>query len=93
MFVKLFSLACIFLFVRNRSDIILYTAILTGSMLLGHFTLFIGIKKVVKWVKPTFEGVKKQFGACLVMFIPTIAVTLYTVIVIEAFHKVKLLKH
>lgn len=80
MFVKFFSLICIFLFVRNRSDIALYTAISTGSMLLGHLTLWTGLKKIVRWVKPSFEGLKKQFGSCLIMFIPTIAVTLYTVI-------------
>lgn len=80
MFVKFFSLICIFLFVRNRTDIILYTAISTVSMLLGHLTLWRGLKKIVKWVAPTFDSIKKQFADCLVMFIPTIAVTIYTVI-------------
>lgn len=79
-FIKIFSLICIFIFVKERSDLAIYTVISTGSMLIGHLTLWIGIKKLVKWVKPTFAGIKAQLGSCFVMFIPTIAVTIYTVI-------------
>lgn len=78
--VKLVSLISIFAFVHDRGDLSIYTIISTGSMLLGHITLWVGLKKVVKFVKPSFSGVWTQLKGCLVMFVPTIAVTIYTVI-------------
>lgn len=78
--VKIVSLISIFAFVHDRGDLGIYTIISTGSMLLGHLTLWLGLKKVVKFVKPTLSGIRTQLKGCLIMFVPTIAVTIYTVI-------------
>lgn len=78
--VKIVSLISIFVFVHDRGDLGIYTIISTGSMLLGHLTLWVGLKKVVKFVKPKLAGIWEQLKGCFVMFIPTIAVTIYTVI-------------
>lgn len=78
--VKIVSLICIFMFVHERDDLGIYTVISTGSMLLGHLTLWVGLRKVVKFVKPTPAGIIEHSKGCLVMFVPTIAGTLYAVL-------------
>ena len=78
-FVKLLSLVCIFAFVRSRNDLWIYTLVSTGSMLLGYATLWLGFSKEFKWVCPKLCGIKKQIKPILVLFIPAIAVILYTI--------------
>ena len=76
--VKVISVVCIFLFVRSRSDLWVYTLVAAGSALFGFLTLWIGITKHVYYVKPSVKKMKEEFVPILTLFIPTVAVTIYT---------------
>lgn len=78
--VKIISLALIFLLVRSRSDLWIYTLIMSGCIVLGHVTLWKDFKKQCDWYKPTFPTMVQQLKPLLVLFVPTIAVTIYTII-------------
>lgn len=76
--VKLVSLVCIFVFVRNQNDLWKYAIVASGSMLIGHLTLWIGMKNQIRFVKLTWSGILAQVKPVVVLFIPAIAVTIYT---------------
>lgn len=78
--VKILSLVLIFLFVKSISDLWLYTIIITGGTLGGHLILWIGLKKQISWVCPSSAAIKKQLKPITILFIPAIAVTIYTII-------------
>lgn len=77
-FVKILSIVLLFSLVRDSNDTFIYALIVIGSTLIGHLTLWFGIKKYLIWVKPKLDGIKNQIKPTLVLFIPFIAVTLYT---------------
>lgn len=78
--VKILSLFCIFIFVREKNDLWKYACILLVSSTVGYLTLWFEIKKYVVFFKPSIEEIKKHIKPILILFIPTIAVTLYTTI-------------
>lgn len=78
--VKIVSLLLIFLLVRSRSDLWKYTLIMSGCIVLGHMTLWKDFKKQCDWCRPTLPEMVEQLKPMLVLFVPTIAVTIYTII-------------
>lgn len=78
--IKLLSLILIFLFVKDKNDIVLYTIILHGSTLLGNLTLWLSLKKYL--VKVDFKDVNiiNHIKSSLPYFLPTIASSVYTVL-------------
>ena len=78
--IKLLSTACIFAFVRNKNDLILYAIILQGSTLLGNVLLWPYLKRYL--VRVCVKGHKfyKHWKESLVYFIPTVATSVYTVL-------------
>ncbi len=79
MVVKIISFVSIFVFVRGKDDLWKYTIITLGSFLFSNIFLWIGIHKYIDWIRPSIPGIKKQLKPMIVLFIPTIAVTIYTV--------------
>ncbi len=78
--VKITSLVLIFVFIRNQADLWKYAFIMSGCIVLGHVTLWWDFKKHLNWYKPTGEEIRQQIKPMFVLFIPTIAVTIYTII-------------
>lgn len=76
--IKILSMVLIFTFVKEPSDLWIYTLILSGSILLGNLTLFLGLKKYI--VKPKNIEIKKHLKPVLLLFIPQIATQIYTVL-------------
>ena len=76
---KIISLLLIFVFVNDKSDLLEYTMILSLSALFSQLFLFTKLKKEIKFVKIKFIDVREKIKPCLVLFIPTIAVSLYKV--------------
>lgn len=82
--IKLFTIICIFLFVKTSDDLYIYSIIMQGVTFIGNFTLwqyvwkYINIKNIISnvKVKSFFKHLKKSF----VYFIPTIATSVYTVL-------------
>lgn len=76
--IKILSLGLIFLLVRNESDLWVYTIIVAGSTILGNLILWLSKRKYFDNERVTREGVSAHIKPMLVLFIPTIAVTIYT---------------
>ncbi len=77
----LFRFACIaaiFLFVKDAGDLPLYTVFMTASTVLGNLSLWLYLPKYlvrVKGVHPFHD-----FKSVIMLFIPTIATQIYTVL-------------
>ena len=77
--VKILSFIALFVFVKSRADLWKYTVITLSAFTASNIFLWYGIKKYIKWVKPSKQGILDQIKPMLVLFIPTIAVSIYTV--------------
>lgn len=77
--IKFLSLISIFLLVKDKNDIWIYTLIASGSLLLSQIFLWPFIKKYVNNVEIKFKDVIKHFKPCLKLFLPVIAVAIYKV--------------
>lgn len=80
MIIKLVSLACIFIFVRNKGDLTLYIAVLSISQLIGNITLFPHLRRYIKL--PNWRELKiwRHFKPSLVLFVPQIATQVYLIL-------------
>ena len=77
--IKFLSLISIFLLVKDKNDIWIYTLIASCSLLLSQLFLWPFIKKYVNNVEIKFKDVIKHFKPCLKLFLPVIAVAIYKV--------------
>ena len=77
--IKILSVCSIFVFVKDRNDLVLYTLIITLSALISQLALWPFVKKEVKFLKIRFSDLKKHIKPILILFIPVIAVSLYKV--------------
>ncbi|MDE5885506.1 MAG: flippase [Oscillospiraceae bacterium] len=75
--IKLLSVISLFAFVREPDDLWIYCCILSFSALLGQVSLWIPLRKYVKIRKPDLHNAASYIKPLLVMFIPTIAISLY----------------
>ena len=78
--VKLLSFACIFIFVKEKSDLPIYFLIYVLSILIGNISLWISIPKYVCKVKVSFKSIFKHLPQTFIMFIPQVAIQVYTVL-------------
>lgn len=78
--VKIISIICIFLFVKNPTDVYIYVICFAGSTLLGNLSLWPYLFKMLCRVK--FHDLKplRHLLPTLRLFIPTIAISVYTVL-------------
>lgn len=79
-FIKLFGIFFIFIFVKNKEDLLLYLLILTLVQLLGNLSLWLNIKKYISKIPFKDLKVSDHYQDILIYFIPTIAYQLYSLI-------------
>lgn len=79
-FVKIIGIILLFIFIREKEDLVLYVFLMTLINLLGVLSMWIYIPKMVQ--KPDFNKLKiwPHFRETLIYFIPTVAASLYTVL-------------
>lgn len=77
--IKLLSTACIFLFVRQPSDIVIYTLIMTLSTISGHLIMIPQVLCEIPPIKFDKTHVVEHFKPLLTLFVAAVAVSLYTV--------------
>lgn len=77
MAVKLINTACIFLFVREQSDLWKYVLILGVGKVIGAAALWVGVRKRTYLCRVPLKVVKGHFLSCVLLFLPTIAVSIY----------------
>lgn len=78
--VKLVSLISIFIFVKQPTDIIIYTAILSLSNLIGNLTFWAYIPKIFTLKNIKVSKISVHLKASLALFIPQIAIQIYVLL-------------
>lgn len=75
--IKILTVACVFAFVRNSNDLWIYCTIMSVGMFVSQLALWVPLKKYVTLVKPQWNQMSPHIKPMLILFIPTIAVSLY----------------
>lgn len=75
--VRLGMVFAIFLFVKERSDLAVYTGILSVGNLIAAFAVWPFVLKRIGFKMPTLEGILKHLKPNLILFFPVIAVSIY----------------
>lgn len=75
--IKTATTILIFLLVHTKSDTIIYTFIIGGSLLLSNLAVWPFLKNEVDFVRPTIKEIKPHIGQAIILFIPVVAVILY----------------
>ena len=78
--VKLISVACIFLLVKTKADLNKYFIIYVLSTFLGNITLWFYLPRYIEKIKIKELKIFRHLKPTLLLFIPQIAVQLYTVL-------------
>lgn len=78
LFVKFANLISIFLFVKDEKDLQIYTFFYCGYIVLGNIMTWIGIRKYISF--PVKINLKNHFKGVLLLFVPTVAMQIYTVL-------------
>lgn len=79
-FIKTLGMILIFIFVKNSHDVWKYTAILSGSLLIGNLTAVPYAKKYIIKIPIRSLHISKHMSGILIMFASVVAVQLYTVL-------------
>lgn len=79
-FFKFLSVVLIFIFVKTSSDLWIYILIFAGSIFLGNASMWLFLPKVICKANIDKHSLKKHFKETLIYFIPTVAISLYTVL-------------
>lgn len=75
--IKLLCTAAVFIFVRQKSDLILYIIIMALGNLLSQVYLWLYVRRYVKFSNVSAHDIFKHFKPMLILFIPTIAISIY----------------
>lgn len=75
--IKIIGVICIFIFVKDISDVAIYIAILSLSQLLGQLVMWIKIPKFVTFKEIDKTELKKHFKFAIKLFIPQLAAQVY----------------
>ncbi|WP_294155366.1 flippase [uncultured Clostridium sp.] len=77
--IKIISAFSIFIFVKNKNDLYMYSLILALGAMLSQIILWVFAKQYVHFVKIRLKDVLKHFKPAFILFVPVIAVSLYKV--------------
>ena len=80
MLVKLISVICIFVFVKTRQDLTKYFIIYVLSIFIGNGSLWFYLPRFLVKVGINELNVKKHFKPTFILFLPQIAVEVYTIL-------------
>lgn len=78
--VKILSVICIFIFVKSSDDLIKYFLVYVMSNFVGNLSLWLYLPKYVKKVELKALNILKHLKPTLNLFIPQIAIQIYTVL-------------
>ncbi len=77
-FVKLLSLLCIILFVKNTEDLWKYTLIMAGSSLIGQIVTWPYALKEIKISFPKYAQLKNHIKPIFILFVPVLAISVFS---------------
>lgn len=75
--VRIIILICIFIFVKNSHDLIVYIILFSSSFLIGNITLFVSLHKYIGLPKIHNLHIWRHFWPAFLLFIPQIAGQIY----------------
>lgn len=75
--VKVVNVICVFVFVKNTKDLWIYCLIMALGALISQIALWFPLNKYVHLVRPQWQIMKTHIKPMLILFIPSIAVSLY----------------
>ena len=75
--IRLSSLLLIFLFVHTKDDLWKYTLIMAAGTVVSQAYLWIYLRKLIGWFRPSFFQIWNHMKPEIILFIPVIAVSLY----------------
>lgn len=78
--VRIISTIMIFIFVKNRTEVWLFTLIMCGSSFIGNVTMLPYLKNEIKWIKVSLKEIFSKSKGIISLFLPVIAIQLYTVL-------------
>ena len=78
--IKIISVILIFVFVKSSNDLIIYFIIYVLSLLIGNFSLWLYLPKYIIKVKIKDLNIKRHIKPTLILFLPQIAVQVYTIL-------------
>lgn len=76
---KLISLILIFIFVKDKNDLYVYTIIMSLSACISQFSMWIIIKKYINFVKIKLKDIFKHVKPILILFIPVLSYSIYKI--------------
>lgn len=76
---KLVSLILIFCFVKNKDDLLLYALIMSVSGCISQLTMWIIIKKYIKFIRIKLTDLYKHIKPILILFIPVLSYSIYKI--------------
>lgn len=79
--IKIVGVTMLLLFIKEPSDLYLYVIINSVCELIGQSIMFLQLKKYIDFKKVSlYESYKNHFKATFSLFIPTIAISVYTLL-------------
>ncbi|MBO4858773.1 MAG: flippase [Treponema sp.] len=78
--IKILEIILIFLFIKQKDDLILYIIIMSGATLLGSISIWLSLSAFLVKVPVKEFRLAHHFKETLIYFIPTIATSLYTIL-------------
>lgn len=78
--VKIIGVSLVFIFVKRSSQVWLYAFILGVTQLVGQVIMWFDIPKEIKFKLPTVKCLKKHLQLSLRLFVPQIAINIYTML-------------
>lgn len=75
--VKIITLIAIFIFVKNENDLWIYTLIMSAGMIIGFWTLWVGVKKYVKFKPVKIKEALKHLKPNAILLVPVLAANIY----------------
>ena len=77
---KILGVVALFLFVKEATDVPVYTLIMALTLFLGNASMWIYLRQFIDKVPIKSIKLKKHFKETLIYFVPTIATSIYTVL-------------
>ncbi len=77
---KILGVISIFIFVKDKNDLFLYVGIMALSTLLGNLSMWIYLPRYLVRINRKELMVFRHFKETMIYFIPTIAISVYTVL-------------
>lgn len=78
--IKILGIVLLFVMVKTKDDLLLYCLINSGASLAGNLSMWFYLPKMLIKVDPSEFRFGKHFHETIAYFIPTIAVSIYTVL-------------